>query len=204
MGGPKSLVHDGDGTSWLARSVAVLEDGGCDGVTVVLGAGSDRATALLTNQGFLGDVVNTQAEFRQMQEKIFGFLSILLLCVALVSLVDLPDVGADVVARLVARFDASPAAHPSRGAGAPGGVLERAAYAGVPGHPVVLGRDHWSGVTGTAAGDRGARDYLSAHAVTLVECGDLATGADVDSRPTGFRRMTVPPTPRRTGTDREQ
>ena len=32
-------------------------------------------------------VVNTQAEFRQMQEKIFGFLSILLLCVALVSLV---------------------------------------------------------------------------------------------------------------------
>ncbi len=207
MGGPKSLVHDGDGTSWLARSVAVLEDGGCDGVTVVLGAGSDRATALLTNQGFLGDVVVADDWDEGMGASLRAGLRHLGstgAMVALVSLVDLPDVGADVVARLVARFDASPAAHPSRGAGAPGGVLERAAYAGVPGHPVVLGRDHWSGVTGTAAGDRGARDYLSAHAVTLVECGDLATGADVDSRPTGFRRMTVPPTPRRTGTDREQ
>ena len=52
----------------------------------------------------------------------------------------------------------------------------------VPGHPVVLGRDHWEGVAASAVGDRGARDYLAAHAVDLVECGDLATGADVDRR----------------------
>ena len=37
------------------------------------------------------------------------------------------------------------------------------------------------GVIETAAGDRGARDYLAARDVTLVECGDLATGRDVDS-----------------------
>jgi hypothetical protein len=30
-------------------------------------------------------------------------------------------------------------------------------------------------------GDSGARDYLRRHDVTLVECGDLATGADVDA-----------------------
>ena len=63
-----------------------------------------------------------------------------------------------------------------------------------------------------AAGDRGARDYLAAHEVVLVECGDLATGADVDSRPVDGRRVMVPAapprasmtTPRRGGTDREQ
>ena len=65
-------------------------------------------------------------------------------------------------------------------------MLARAAYAGEPGHPVLLGRDHWAEVAAHRHGDRGARDYLGAHDVTLVECGDLATGADQDdpARPT--------------------
>ena len=88
---------------------------------------------------------------------------------ALVSLVDLPDVDARVVARLLA-------------AGVGADSLTRASYDGVPGHPVLLGRDHWAGVIETAVGDRGARDYLAAHDVDLVECGDLATGVDVDPR----------------------
>ena len=58
----------------------------------------------------------------------------------------------------------------------------RAAYHGVPGHPVLIGSDHWAGVVATATGDRGARDFLAAHEVALVECGDLATGVDVDER----------------------
>jgi CTP:molybdopterin cytidylyltransferase MocA len=86
-----------------------------------------------------------------------------------VSLVDLPDLVPAVVARVVAAGNA-PAA------------LARASYDGRPGHPVLLGRDHWAGVAEIARGDRGARDYLAAHEVTLVECGDLATGRDVDSR----------------------
>ena len=78
------------------------------------------------------------------------------------------DSAADVAARL----------------GATGGRddLLRAAYDGVPGHPVLIGRDHWAGVVEGATGDRGARDYLAAHDTVLVECGDLATGADVDTR----------------------
>jgi CTP:molybdopterin cytidylyltransferase MocA len=51
----------------------------------------------------------------------------------------------------------------------------------VPGHPTLLGRDHWTGVVDTARGDRGARDYLAEHPPVLVECGDLATGRDVDT-----------------------
>jgi len=47
---------------------------------------------------------------------------------------------------------------------------------------VVLGRSHWQAIAANAHGDAGARDYLSTNDAALVECGDLATGADVDSR----------------------
>ena len=91
---------------------------------------------------------------------------------ALVTLVDLPDVGDDVVGRLLSR------------AGTIGpDTLARAAYDGQPGHPVLLGRGHWAGVADIARGDRGARDYLAIHEHRAVECGDLATGRDLD-RPT--------------------
>jgi CTP:molybdopterin cytidylyltransferase MocA len=89
---------------------------------------------------------------------------------ALVTLVDLPDVTAEVVARVLAT-----AVGDGRAA------LVRAAYAGVPGHPVALGRDHWAAVRTTARGDRGARDHLRATPHDLVECGDLATGRDLDT-----------------------
>jgi CTP:molybdopterin cytidylyltransferase MocA len=87
-----------------------------------------------------------------------------------VTLVDLPDVDARVVGRLLELPD-EPA------------VLARAAYDGTPGHPVLLGRDHWAGVAATAGGDQGARAYLRAREVLLVECGDLATGRDQDTPP---------------------
>ncbi len=48
------------------------------------------------------------------------------------------------------------------------------------GNPVLIGRNHWRGVIASATGDRGARDYLEEHRPELVECGDLATGRDVD------------------------
>jgi hypothetical protein len=37
-------------------------------------------------------------------------------------------------------------------------------------------------VMATATGDRGARDYLASRDVTMVECGALATGHDVDTQ----------------------
>ncbi len=63
------------------------------------------------------------------------------------------------------------------------GALIRATYHGRPGHPVLIGADHFRGVLRSAIADRGARDYLANHAVTDVECGDLAGGADVDEPP---------------------
>ena len=59
-------------------------------------------------------------------------------------------------------------------------ALVRATYSGRPGHPVLIGRDHWAPVAATAGGDSGAREYLLARGVVECECGDLATGRDVD------------------------
>ena len=87
---------------------------------------------------------------------------------AVVMLVDLPDVTAEVVRYVAARVTS-----PDQ--------LARASYAGRPGHPVVIGRDHWVDAADSVAGDQGARDYLGSHGVVDVECGDLATGRDLDS-----------------------
>jgi CTP:molybdopterin cytidylyltransferase MocA len=161
MGRPKALVDD-----WLVRSVAVLRDGGCDRVTVVLGAEADQARARLD-----GSVPVVVAEHWAdgMGASLRAGLAALPRDpdAALVTLVDLPDVGADVVRRVLAE--------PVTAA-----TLRRATYAGVPGHPVLLGRAHWAGVVASAEGDRGARDYLAAHPPEEVECGDLASGADRD------------------------
>lgn len=173
MGRPKALVHDEAG-SWLVRGVETLVAGGCAGVTVVLGARADDARPLLAGlAGHEVRVVVADDWSRGMSASLRTGLESL--CAdgpgsaeaALVHLVDLPDVGAEVVRRLLA-------------APADEGALARAAYGGTPGHPVLIGRDHWAGVAGTAHGDRGARAYLAERPVTLVECGDLAGGRDVD------------------------
>ena len=173
MGKPKALVVGDDGTPWLHAALRSLQDGGCDRVTVVLGAAAKEAGLLLAH------TPSGRSRLVLAEDWAEGMGASLRAGLAdadpdadavVVSLVDLPDVNAEVVRRVVAA------------ATGPAG-LARAAYDGEPGHPVLLGRDHWDGVRETATGDKGARDYLAAHDVTLVECGDLATGRDVDTPP---------------------
>lgn len=190
MGTPKALVP-----GWLPDSVGVLRDGGCDTVTVVLGAGAPQARALVPDDtavvlaadwadgmgaslraglsalarperparslGAEGSEVAPRRDPSRRRQPAEA---------ALVHLVDLPDVTAEVVRRVLE-------AASEHGCGA----LARAAYGGVPGHPVLLGRDHWAGVIASARGDQGARAYLKERDVVLVECGDLASGADQDT-----------------------
>lgn len=167
MGRPKALVDD-----WLVRSLRVLADGGCSGLTVVLGASADEARTLLTQAGGAlppYDVVVAPDWVEGMGASLRAGLTALPADVdaVLVHLVDLPDVGAEVVRRVVAA-----ATGPA--------VLARASYDDGPGHPVLIGVDHVAGVVAAATGDRGARSYLADHAVALVPCGDLADGRDVD------------------------
>lgn len=169
MGRPKILVED-----WLERAVRALDANGLR-VTVVVGA---EAEAAYDRVGQVAETLDLSLDATEAEDWAEGMgaslraaLDIALGHVevaVLVTLVDLPDVDARVVARLLEDpVDV--------------GTLRRAAYAGKAGHPVVLGRDHWRGVMDTATGDRGARAYLQQREVELVECGDLATGEDVDS-----------------------
>lgn len=172
MGTPKALVRDPDGTSWLRRSVQALLEGGCAPVRVVLGASADEARALLVDLPVDPpvDVVVAEDWAEGMGASLrAGLLSVGDPDALLVSLVDLPDVGAPVVARVLT-------ADTGRA------TLARASYDGEPGHPVLLGGDHLAPLLETLHGDAGARAYLAVHDVTLVECGDLATGADRDTR----------------------
>lgn len=171
MGTPKALVADPSGGSFVERGVRVLRDGGCSPVVVVVGAEAEQAGELARTAG--ADLVVEVPDWAQGQSASLrsGIAAVQATDaeVACVLLVDLPDVGPEVVAKVC------------RAAGESRDALARAAYQGVPGHPVVLGRDHWQGVLDLAAGDKGARDYLAAHEHQLVECGDLATGRDVDT-----------------------
>jgi CTP:molybdopterin cytidylyltransferase MocA len=172
MGGPKALVRLTDGGPTLVETaVARVLESGCDRVVVVVGAAGEQAAALVAETG--AEVVAAEDWDEGMGASLRAGLAHLEDAdddLALVTLVDLPDVTAPVMSRVLA------------GAVGDGrAALARAAYDGVPGHPVVIGRDHWSAVRTTARGDRGARDHLRATPHRLVECGDLATGRDLDT-----------------------
>ncbi|CAJ1584901.1 nucleotidyltransferase family protein [[Mycobacterium] wendilense] len=160
-GMPKVLAENGD---WLRRAVAALADGGCDEVIVVLGAAVVEppapARAVLAEDWSDGMSASVRAGLAAADG---GY--------AVLHVVDTPDVGADVVARLLT------AARKAESG------LARATFAGRPGHPVVIAAAHWPAVTASLRGDHGARDFLAARTdVVAVECADLATGADIDTR----------------------
>src|SRR4051812_49355502 len=109
MGMPKALVSDDRG-SWLVRGVTTLATGGCRRGTVVLGAEAERAAALLDGLADPPRVVvadnwadgmgaSLRAGMLALTDSTDGFV--------LVSLVDLPDLVPEVVAR-VARATRSP------------------------------------------------------------------------------------------------
>lgn len=168
-GMPKALVENG---AWLRGAVAALTEGGCDPVLVVLGAAADQVAPLVPE----GVATVLAADWAEgMGASLRAGLAGLAdragpqVRAAVVHLVDLPDVDASVVGRLV------------RLAGAGPSVVARAVFDGRQGHPVVLGREHWAAVIAAAAGDRGARDWLAARSdLALVDCSDLAGGVDVD------------------------
>jgi len=185
MGGPKALLRDRSGQAWVVRAARALLDGGCRGLVVVVGAAADEVTSVL-HQAFpenpqLLVVVAPQwsegmgASLRRGLDALADDRRAATADAVLVALVDTPEVDAAVVRRLLAH------ATPS--------VLARAAYHSGPGHPVLIGRDHWDGARAAATGDRGARDYLAPREVILVDCSDLGTGVDLD-RPQDVARFS--------------
>jgi CTP:molybdopterin cytidylyltransferase MocA len=175
-GGPKALRVDPDGTSWLLRSIAVLRDGGCDAVIVVLGSHAESARGIIANSVLISDPVISLVDAADWEQGMGSSLRSGLLAAqpaswraVLVHLVDLPDVTAGVVRRLIREAPPGTAS------------LARASYRGRPGHPVLIGRDHLESIMVGLTGDSGAKDYLARHGAHSVECGDLASGQDHDT-----------------------
>lgn len=173
-GRPKALVDDGAGP-WVLQAARALLVGGCRDVVVVTGAAAPAVEDLLARAEDQRIASVRCGTWEQgMGESLRSGLTALATRgravppAVLVHLVDLPDVGAPVIERLLGE------------AGSDRSVLTRAAYRQVPGHPVLIGRDHWQGVMTAARGDFGARGYLRRARPRIVECGDLATGTDVD------------------------
>ena len=170
FGRPKALAEDERG-SWLRRAVGLLLDAGCDRVVAVLGAAADEAVGHLEGLPRTSTVVAADWN-RGLSASLRAGLGALTRSdarVAVVTLVDLPDMHAGVVRRLLDRLGTGP------------DVLGRATYDGRPGHPVLLGRDHWPALFAEVTGDSGAQVYLARQGATQVDCSDLATGADVDA-----------------------
>lgn len=172
MGGPKALMKAVLGEPWVVAAARVLQAGGCDAVHVAVGAAHDEVAAVLEpiEVGVIvvpswsdGLAATLRASLTAIADSHFDADA----DAVMLHLVDLPDVGADVVRRLLARADPE--------------VLARATYSGRPGHPVLVGRRHWAALEKELAGDQGANSYLARHGAVGVECGDLAGGCDADS-----------------------
>ncbi|MEU9594771.1 nucleotidyltransferase family protein [Streptomyces sp. NPDC048219] len=176
-GRPKALLEQ-HGHLLVEHAVEVLRAAGCARVHVVLGARAEEVRARAALDGCV--LVDNPEWERGMGTSLRAGLASLSgtgARAALVSLVDQPGIGAEATARVRAGYrDAA--------------SLVSAAYAGVRGHPVLLGADHWAGVGATATGDRGARAYLREHEaeITLVECGDVARPYDIDT-PADLRHL---------------
>ena len=165
MGGPKSLMRTVNGDPWSARAVDFLRESGCTRFIVVLGAEVERSSALAPVDAEI--VIAEDWELGMSASLRAGILASSGEA-ALITLVDLPELPSSVGQRVV-------------GDTVLGSTLRRAVFFGRPGHPVLIGSEHWQPLIETLEGDRGAQGYLKAHDVLEIECGDLSDGRDIDT-----------------------
>lgn len=171
FGGARALVR-ADGQLLVDRAVAAAVEAGCAPVVVVLGMAEAEVraqaaldgTQVLRNPGWrAGPGSSLRLALESLADNGTGPDA----CTAAVVLgIESPGIGADAVRRVVADADAK--------------SLRAATYGGRRGYPVLLGRDHWVGVSILASGDVAERAYLTAHAdlLTTVACEDVADPAE--------------------------
>lgn len=178
IGGPKALLRDASGVPWVATRAQSLTDAGCAPVMVAVGAEGTRVRDLLP----AGVAAVQVREWRDgMGASLRGALRSLTTLgsdveAVVVAVVDTPGLTSAVVSAVV---DAGLSA--ARGSTLHGALVQ-ASYGGRPGHPVLIGRNHWLGVYLEAEGDVGARAYLAHQKVRRVEVGDLGDGRDIDTQ----------------------
>ncbi|MEX2621655.1 MAG: NTP transferase domain-containing protein [Egibacteraceae bacterium] len=170
LGGPKALVQM-DGEPLVERGVRLLVDGGCDPVVVVLGAAADAvlsqchlhpARPVVNHRWARGMSTSLREGLDALEASAAGAV--------VVALADQPQVGPEAVRRLAAAWR-------------DGGRLVVAAYAGSPRNPVLVDRAWWPSAWAAATGDQGVRalQHARPELVTLIECGDTGSAADLDT-----------------------
>ncbi|HEX6756090.1 MAG TPA: nucleotidyltransferase family protein [Mycobacteriales bacterium] len=159
FGRPKAMVR-WRGLTLVEHAVALLTDGGCDPVVVVLGAGAELVPELAAKT-----VLNREWA-SGMGSSLRAGLAALPGTDVVVTLVDTPLLGPESVRRLIRA----------------GGQAAVATYGGDWGHPVLLGRAAAAEVARTASGDRGARGWLRDNRgkVVAVPCDGTGDPRDVD------------------------
>ncbi|MBK4346346.1 nucleotidyltransferase family protein [Lacisediminihabitans changchengi] len=165
MGAPKSLMRTVSGDPWSARAVDFLRESGCDRFIVVLGAEVERSSALAPVDA---EIVVAEHWEQGMSASLRAGILAASGAAALITLVDLPELPSSVGQRVV-------------GDTFSGSTLRRAVFLGRPGHPVLVGAEHWQPLIATLDGDRGAQSYLKANDALEIECGDLSDGRDIDT-----------------------
>lgn len=157
FGEPKAAIRY-QGARLVDRAVRLLTEGGCDRVVVVSGAVHLQVAG--------AEVVHNDQWDTGMGSSLRTGLAAVDGATTVVVPVDMPWLGPESVRRVIAT-------------GAP---LAVATYGGSPGHPVLIGASHASGVCASASGDVGARHYLREHwgEVVTVACDDTGSPHDVD------------------------
>lgn len=162
-------MHEGE--RLVDRAVRLLREAGCAPVVVVLGAwqgevpGADRV--VINPDWPSGMSSSLRCGLAQFAADSPSGPRAVAVDRVLITLVDLVGLTADAARRVIDS--------PAR--------IAAAAYDGQRGHPVLIGVEHLSDVMAGATGDRGARDFLQAVDVALVEVADVAGPEDLDIRP---------------------
>ena len=168
FGGPKVLVRLG-GQTLLERAVGVLRDGGCAPVLAVLGCPVDGALPELADVQVSWNPAWAEGIGASLRHGLENLAAHSEIVAAVVVLVDQPNLSPVAVGRVID-------AHRC------GALLAVANYAGRRGHPVLLDRTVWSGVSQLAVGEQGARAFMRAHPemATDVACDDAGAPDDID------------------------
>ncbi|MGI8650885.1 MAG: nucleotidyltransferase family protein [Rubrobacter sp.] len=169
----EKLLADFRGRPLVLHAMQTLYASPVEGVFVVVEDASGKVASLCAEHGFRvvenraareGQATSVAAGLRAVEDH-GGFGA------ALVMLGDQPLVGEEVVRRIVGAFR-------------DGAKVAVATYSGKPRNPVLFSHGVWDDLKHEMTGDEGARSFLRSRRdlIVEVECGDVGSPADVDTR----------------------
>ena len=158
MRGRDKLLEPVDGEPVLRRIVRAALGGGADRTVVVLPQGADARRGAL--DGLDAEIVVAADCAEGMAASLRAGLAAVSeeADAVMVVLADMPEIGTDVMGKLIAAFDAGEGRE----------ICRAVAADGTPGHPVLFGRRFFEALAGLT-GDHGAREVVRAAGEFVVD-----------------------------------